>query len=287
MTRGPLGVTGTLRRLPRWLGYLCQLCGRGAVMDLGPMRKSYRGDREAFEETHLASLDPMKQFASWFEEAVQCPDIGEANAMCLATCTRDGKPSARMLLLKGFGQDGFRFFTNYESRKGKELDSNPFASLVFYWEPLHRQVGPGAAGAGVAGRAKGSTRPARTPQQVRVEGLVQRLPEPEAESYFHSRPKSSQIGAVVSRQSSVIPDREYLRKKNEELEQLYREQEVPKPTYWGGYVLYPQVIEFWQGQTNRLHDRIVFRRGLPTGDPSLGPMTRRGEEGWLYERLAP
>ncbi|XP_012933093.1 pyridoxine-5'-phosphate oxidase isoform X2 [Heterocephalus glaber] len=262
MTRGPLGVTGTLRRLPRWLGYLCQLCGRGAVMDLGPMRKSYRGDREAFEETHLASLDPMKQFASWFEEAVQCPDIGEANAMCLATCTRDGKPSARMLLLKGFGQDGFRFFTNYESRKGKELDSNPFASLVFYWEPLHRQ-------------------------QVRVEGLVQRLPEPEAESYFHSRPKSSQIGAVVSRQSSVIPDREYLRKKNEELEQLYREQEVPKPTYWGGYVLYPQVIEFWQGQTNRLHDRIVFRRGLPTGDPSLGPMTRRGEEGWLYERLAP
>lgn len=166
-----------------------------------------------------------------------------------------------MLLLKGFGQDGFRFFTNYESRKGKELDSNPFASLVFYWEPLHRQV--------------------------RVEGRVQRLPEAEAESYFHSRPKSSQIGAVVSHQSSVIPDREYLRKKNEELQQLYRDQEVPKPQYWGGYVLCPQVIEFWQGQTNRLHDRIVFRRGLPAGASSLGPMTRCGEEGWLYERLAP
>ncbi|PNI19385.1 PNPO isoform 15, partial [Pan troglodytes] len=150
-----------------------------AAMDLGPMRKSYRGDREAFEETHLTSLDPVKQFAAWFEEAVQCPDIGEANAMCLATCTRDGKPSARMLLLKGFGKDGFRFFTNFESRKGKEL---------------------------------------------------------------------------------------YLRKKNEELEQLYQDQEVPKPKSWGGYVLYPQVMEFWQGQTNRLHDRIVFRRGLPTGD---------------------
>ncbi|XP_058416774.1 pyridoxine-5'-phosphate oxidase isoform X2 [Diceros bicornis minor] len=215
------GVILTFGRSAEWPRYLCHLrhlCGRGAVMDLGPMRKSYRGDREAFEEAQLTSLDPMKQFAAWFEEAVQCPDIGEANAMCLATCTRDGKPSARMVLLKGFGKDGFRFFTNFESRKGKELDSNPFASIVFYWEPLNRQ---------------------------------------------------------------------YLRKKNEELEQLYREQEVPKPKYWGGYVLDPQVMEFWQGQTNRLHDRIIFRRGLQTGDPPLGPMTHRGEEGWLYERLAP
>ncbi|XP_047400328.1 pyridoxine-5'-phosphate oxidase isoform X2 [Sciurus carolinensis] len=218
MTCGLRGVTVTFGRPAKWPGYLRHLCSRGAVMDLGPMRKSYRGDREAFEETHLTSLDPMKQFASWFEEAVQCPDIGEANAMCLATCTRDGKPSARMLLLKGFGKDGFRFFTNYESRKGRELDSNPFASLVFYWEPLNRQ---------------------------------------------------------------------YLRKKNEELEQLYREQEVPKPKYWGGYILCPQVIEFWQGQTNRLHDRIVFRRDLPPQDSPLGPMTHHGEEGWLYERLAP
>ncbi|XP_032019257.1 pyridoxine-5'-phosphate oxidase isoform X2 [Hylobates moloch] len=212
------GVTATFGRPTDWPGYLSHLCGRSAAMDLGPMRKSYRGDREAFEETHLTSLDPVKQFAAWFEEAVQCPDIGEANAMCLATCTRDGKPSARMLLLKGFGKDGFRFFTNFESRKGKELDSNPFASLVFYWEPLNRQ---------------------------------------------------------------------YLRKKNEELEQLYQDQEVPKPKSWGGYVLCPQVMEFWQGQTNRLHDRIVFRRGLPTGDSPLGPMTHRGEEDWLYERLAP
>ncbi|XP_011901709.1 PREDICTED: pyridoxine-5'-phosphate oxidase isoform X3 [Cercocebus atys] len=200
------GVTATFGRPAEWPGYLRHLRGRSAAMDLGPMRKSYRGDREAFEETHLTSLDPLKQFAAWFEEAVQCPDIGEANAMCLATCTRDGKPSARMLLLKGFGKDGFRFFTNFESRKGKELDSNPFASLVFYWEPLNRQV--------------------------RVEGPVKKLPEEEAECYFHSRPKSSQIGAVVSHQSSVIPDREYLRKKNEELEQLYEDQEVPKPKSW-------------------------------------------------------
>ncbi|XP_027481817.1 pyridoxine-5'-phosphate oxidase isoform X2 [Zalophus californianus] len=243
MTCGLRSVTVTFGRPAEWPRYLHKLCSGGGVMDLGPMRKSYRGDREAFEETQLTSLDPMKQFAAWFEEAVQCPDIGEANAMCLATCTRDGKPSARMVLLKGFGKDGFRFFTNFESRKGKEL--------------------------------------------VRVEGSVKKLPEEEAECYFHSRPKSSQIGAVVSRQSSVIPDREYLRKKNEELEQLYREQEVPKPKYWGGYILYPHVVEFWQGQTNRLHDRIIFRRGLPTEDSPLGPMTHRGEEDWLYERLAP
>uniref|UniRef100_A0A8C0DWU5 Pyridoxine-5'-phosphate oxidase n=1 Tax=Balaenoptera musculus TaxID=9771 RepID=A0A8C0DWU5_BALMU len=218
MTFGLRGVIVTFGRPAEWPRCLRHLCSRGAVMDLGPMRKGYRGDREAFEETQLTSLNPMKQFAAWFEEAVQCPDIGEANAMCLATCTRDGKPSARMVLLKGFGKDGFRFFTNFESRKGQELDSNPFASLVFYWEPLNRQ---------------------------------------------------------------------YLRKKNEELEQLYQEQEVPKPKYWGGYILYPQVMEFWQGQTNRLHDRIAFRRGLPTGDSPLGPMTHRGEEDWLYERLAP
>uniref|UniRef100_A0AC11CAM5 Pyridoxamine 5'-phosphate oxidase n=1 Tax=Ovis aries TaxID=9940 RepID=A0AC11CAM5_SHEEP len=211
-------VIVTFGRSSEWPRCLRHLCSRGAAMDLGPMRKTYLGDPEAFEETHLTSLDPVKQFAAWFEEAVQCPNIMEANAMCLATCTRDGKPSARMVLLKGFDKDGFRFFTNFESRKGKELDSNPFASLVFYWEPLHRQ---------------------------------------------------------------------YLRKKNKELEQLYQEQEVPKPKYWGGYILYPQVIEFWQGQTNRLHDRIVFRRGLLTGDAPLGPMTHRGEEDWLYERLAP
>uniref|UniRef100_A0A8C3VE00 Pyridoxine-5'-phosphate oxidase n=1 Tax=Catagonus wagneri TaxID=51154 RepID=A0A8C3VE00_9CETA len=261
MTCGLRGVIVTFGRPAEWPRYARHLCSRGAIMDLGTMRKSYCGEREVFEETQLTSLDPVKQFAAWFEEAVQCPAIGEANAMCLATCTRDGRPSARMVLLKGFGKDGFRFFTNFESRKGKELDSNPFASLVFYWEPLNRQV--------------------------RLEGSVKKLPEEEAECYFHSRPKSSQIGAVVSHQSSVIPDREYLRKKNKELEQLYQEQEVPRPKYWGGYILYPQVIEFWQGQTNRLHDRIVFRRGPPTGDAPLGPMTHRGEEDWLYERLAP
>ncbi|KAL8176070.1 UNVERIFIED_CONTAM: hypothetical protein K2H54_020387 [Gekko kuhli] len=229
-------------------------------MDLGSLRKSYRGDEEAFEEKHLSSLDPIKQFSVWFEEAMRCPSIGEVNAMCLATCTRDGRPSARMVLLKRFSQEGFRFFTNHESRKGRELDSNPFASIVFYWEPLNRQV--------------------------RIEGSVERLPEEESEKYFHLRPKSSQIGAVVSRQSAVIADREYLRKKNAELEEVYREAPVPKPAYWGGYILKPEVIEFWQGQTSRLHDRIVFRH-LQNNSTPLGPMTHRGAGNWVYERLSP
>lgn len=228
-------------------------------MDLGSMRKSYRSDDEAFEETHLASLNPIHQFSAWFQEVAQCPGIAEPNAMCLATATRDGKPSARMVLLKGFGVDGFRFYTNRGSRKGIELDENPVASLLFYWETLNRQV--------------------------RIEGTVEELSNEESDAYFHSRPKSSQIGAAVSRQSHVIPNREFLRKKNADLEEEYREREVPRPPDWGGYIIRPSIMEFWQGQTNRLHDRIVFRRLV--GEAGQGPWTHLGEDGWVYERLAP
>ncbi|KAM8946703.1 pyridoxine-5'-phosphate oxidase [Pelodytes ibericus] len=229
------------------------------IMDLGSMRKSYRSDKEAFEESHLVSLDPITQFSAWFQEVTQCPGIAEPNAMCLTTATRDGKPSARMVLLKGFGPDGFRFYTNKKSRKGIELEENPAASLLFYWEPLNRQV--------------------------RIEGSVDHLPDEESDTYFHSRPKESQIGAAVSRQSQVIPNREYLRKKNSELEEEYRDKEVPRPPDWGGYIIRPSVVEFWQGQTNRLHDRIVFRR--PAGDGEQSPWSHPGEGGWVYERLAP
>ncbi|KAJ1135493.1 hypothetical protein NDU88_001932 [Pleurodeles waltl] len=228
-----------------------------SAMDLQNMRRAYLDEWQTFEEHHLVSLDPIKQFSAWFDEAVQCPGVGEANAMCLATCTSDGKPSARMLLLKGFGPEGFQFFTNIEGRKGKELSSNPFASLVFYWEPLHRQV--------------------------RIEGTVERMSRAESEQYFHSRPRDKQIGALVSQQGTVIPDREYLRKRNAELEEQYRDKEVPMPDYWGGFLLKPNVMEFWQGQTNRLHDRIVFRRG----EASPGPLAHQGEGDWMYERLAP
>nr|XP_025041002.1 pyridoxine-5'-phosphate oxidase [Pelodiscus sinensis] len=187
----------------------------------------------AFEEKHLASFDPIKQFAVWFEEARQCPSIGEANAMCLATCTRDGRPSARMLLLKGFSQHGFRFFTNHESRKGKELDSNPFATIVFYWEPLNRQV---------------SCAP-RPGEEAAEWGGAQHPP--------HS------VGIVCPGAShSLCSSRR------------------------GGYVLKPDLVEFWQGQTNRLHDRIVFRRLRDPAAPT-GPLAHKGEGNWVYERLAP
>ncbi|MGH0161513.1 UNVERIFIED_CONTAM: hypothetical protein FKN15_066476 [Acipenser sinensis] len=144
--------------------------------------------------------------------------------------------------------------------KADKEESNPFASLVFYWEPLNRQV--------------------------RIEGPVERIPRQSSEEYFHSRPKSSQIGAVVSRQSTIIPDREFLRQKNTELEELYKEKEVPMPDYWGGCIVKPQVMEFWQGQTTRLHDRIVFQRQVE-GDGPEGTMQHKGEGGWTFHRLSP
>ncbi|XP_028989994.1 pyridoxine-5'-phosphate oxidase [Betta splendens] len=229
-------------------------------MDLSNMRKDYKGDEQCFEESQLTSLDPIKQFGSWFDEATKCPAVGEANAMCLSTASKDGRPSARMVLLKGYSHQGFRFFTNYESRKGLELESNPFACLVFYWEPLNRQI--------------------------RIEGTVERIPQHSSREYFHSRPRSSQIGAAVSRQSTPVPDRDYLRQKNAELEEKYRDAEVPMPDYWGGYVVRPYLMEFWQGQTNRLHDRIVFTRPA-AGDRGPRAFERAAEDGWRFQRLAP
>uniref|UniRef100_A0A8C6TQS5 pyridoxal 5'-phosphate synthase n=1 Tax=Neogobius melanostomus TaxID=47308 RepID=A0A8C6TQS5_9GOBI len=230
-----------------------------ADMDLSNMRKKYKGDEECFEENQLTSLDPIKQFGNWFDEATNCPEIGEANAMCIATATKDGRPSARMVLLKGYNNEGFRFFSNYESRKGIELESNPYASLVFYWEPLNRQI--------------------------RIEGNVEKIPYQASCDYFHSRPKSSQIGAVVSRQSTVVPDRDYLRQKNAELLEKYKDTEVPMPDYWGGYIVKPFLIEFWQGQTNRLHDRIVFTKLKPSEE--LGEFRHMAEGDWVYQRLSP
>ncbi|XP_014839405.1 PREDICTED: pyridoxine-5'-phosphate oxidase [Poecilia mexicana] len=241
------------------LNFCSKTTSDGNTMDLSNMRKKYRGDEECFEESQLGSLDPIKQFGNWFDEATKCPEIGEPNAMCIATASKDGRPSARMVLLKGYSHEGFRFFTNYESRKGKELESNPYACLVFYWEPLHRQI--------------------------RIEGSVERIPYQNSCDYFHSRPKGSQIGAVVSRQSTPVPNRDYLRQKNAELEEKYKDTDVPMPDYWGGYMVKPHAIEFWQGQTNRLHDRIVFTK-VKDGE-KRGEFQHEAEGGWVYQRLSP
>ncbi|TSJ39541.1 pyridoxamine 5'-phosphate oxidase [Mucilaginibacter corticis] len=179
------------------------------------------------------NVNPIKQFDIWFNEAVAA-EIHEPNAMTLATATADGRPSARIVLLKGFDANGFAFYTNYLSRKGKELTKNPNAAIVFFWGELERQV--------------------------RIEGTIEKLSKEQSEQYFHSRPKLSQIGALASPQSQEIAGRDELEAKMSQLEGEYADKEVPKPSYWGGYILKPRLIEFWQGRRSRLHDRIVFKK---------------------------
>jgi len=180
-----------------------------------------------------AGDDPLELFSSWYDEA-QRAGYYLPEAITLATATPDGTPSARMMLLKGFDRRGFRFFTNYDSRKGKELEANPKASMVFYWNTLQRQV--------------------------RIEGAVEKLPREESEAYFRTRPRGSQLGAWASNQSSVLTDRKQLDDRFAELERRFAGEEVPLPDFWGGFRLVPRRIEFWQGRANRLHDRLRYTR---------------------------
>lgn len=190
--------------------------------------------------------DPIKQFAKWFGEA-EAAGVKLPNAMTLATATKDGEPSARMVLLKGFDDEGFVFFTNYESRKGRELDENPRAALVFYWSEFDRQV--------------------------RIAGGIEKVSRTESEDYFHTRPVDSQLSAWASDQSRVISSREVLEEKMRELIVQYEGGEVPLPPHWGGYRLAPASIEFWQNRPGRLHDRLRYA------------LQQNGE--WLIERLSP
>lgn len=190
--------------------------------------------------------DPIRQFKLWFQEALDA-QISEPHAMTVATATPDGIPSARILLLRGADESGFSMFTNYGSRKGRELEANPRAALVFLWHELERQV--------------------------RVEGRVVKVTPEESDEYFHSRPPGSKLGAWASPQSSVISGREELERKHRELEAKYPDGHIPRPPHWGGYRLIPSSIEFWQGRRSRLHDRLRFRR--------------EGDGPWILERLSP
>ena len=191
--------------------------------------------------------DPIEQFKLWFQQALDA-DLVEPNAMTLATATHDGKPTARIVLLKGVSDRGFVFYTNYESQKGQQLIANPYAALVFLWDKLERQV--------------------------RIEGKVEKLASEESAEYFHSRPKASQLGAWTSDQSRVIPNREVLELKQAQLQEKYSDDtEVPLPPHWGGFRVVPSRIEFWQGRPSRLHDRLVY--DLQT------------DGSWQIERLSP
>ena len=185
---------------------------------------------ETLDEKRI-ERDPIKQFQIWLDEAMAAK-LPLPEAMTLATVTSDGRPSARMVLLKQVDDDGFVFFTNYQSAKAVELEGNQYAALVFYWSPLERQV--------------------------RVEGKVERTSTEESAQYFQTRPRESQIGAWASPQSSVIAGREVLEERAQELEDYYRDREIECPEHWGGYRMHPDRIEFWKGRLGRLHDRILY-----------------------------
>jgi len=212
-------------------------------------KKSIAELRREYSQQALAKSEvcenPIDQFTEWFEQAFAA-DLLDVNAMTLSTATKQGRPSSRIVLLKGVDEAGFQFYTNYGSRKGKELSENPHAALCFYWAPLERQV--------------------------RIEGEVERVSRSTSKNYFQQRPRESKLGAWASRQSNKVGSREELEKRFREIKQRFEDQEIPLPDFWGGFLLRPQRIEFWQGRKGRMHDRICYEKS---------------DDEWAIFRLAP
>lgn len=211
--------------------------------NIASIRKNYSQKKLAEEK---AATDPIKQFAKWWKQA-EASEIEEINAMTLATASPDGVPSARIVLLKDFNERGFSFFTNYNSFKGQQLEENPKACLVFFWKEVERQV--------------------------RITGLIEKLSAEANDAYFNSRPEESKIGAIASPQSQVIENREWLDGHYKKLKKELKGQTVQRPEHWGGYLVKPVIVEFWQGRPGRLHDRLQY--------------TLADTGSWKIERLAP
>lgn len=211
--------------------------------NIASIRKDYQ--LQSLLETDVAD-NPFIQFDTWWDDAVQS-ELDEINAMTLATASATGIPSARIVLLKSVSEAGFVFFTNYNSQKGKELEENPRACLVFFWKELERQI--------------------------RITGMVEKISTGESDEYFNSRPEGSRIGAWASPQSSLIESREIIEANIAKYKQQFTEGKITRPPHWGGYIVIPAVIEFWQGRPNRLHDRIQY--------------SKMADGGWKIERLAP
>jgi pyridoxamine 5'-phosphate oxidase len=210
---------------------------------LQDLRLSYI--KHSLDESSV-NANPLLQFTLWFNEAIES-ELREPNAMTLSTSTRDGKPSSRIVLLKGADESGFVFYTNYQSAKGRQLDENPFTALLFFWSELERQV--------------------------RIEGRVERVSQEESYQYFSTRPVGSRLGAWASKQSSVVAGRTQLEEQFRETEHRFGDGEIPLPEFWGGYRVIPESYEFWQGRENRLHDRIRYSKYNGTS--------------WNIERLSP
>ncbi|MDF0708646.1 pyridoxamine 5'-phosphate oxidase [Flagellimonas okinawensis] len=212
--------------------------------DLGNYRKSY--EKSELTEASIKE-NPMEQFQKWFHETEASDGVDEPNAMTVSTIGMDGFPKSRVVLMKKFTFEGFIFYTNYQSEKGKAIAANPAVCLSFFWPNMERQV--------------------------IIKGTAEKIAENLSDGYFESRPHGSQLGAIVSDQSEVVPSRDYLEGKLRELEQRFEGKEVPRPNYWGGYLVKPVSMEFWQGRPNRLHDRIRY--------------TLQEDFDWKVERLAP
>ncbi len=210
--------------------------------DLSSIREEY--SLRTLDESDI-SPDPIEQFKTWMSEAVESK-VNEPNAMALGTVTENSRPCVRIVLLKGLIDGQFRFFTNYSSNKGKQMDSNPNVSLTFFWPELERQV--------------------------RIEGIVSKISSEDSNAYFSSRPIGSQIGAWASPQSELIKSRKVIEEQEKSISKKYEDSKIPRPSFWGGYNVTPDMIEFWQGRKSRLHDRLLFRKE---------------ENIWKVSRLAP